>query len=341
MSVDRDVMRRWVKGDWDKGDWVKGWDKGDWDKGWLKADWGEIDIEFQNVEARRSALDRQERDGRRILATGWQPDIPDIRDRTKDHKDVQKILKKHDSIILKTAPIPTRHHNIAYCSPIEDQGQLGSCTAQAVVGLMEYMMRRSGVDHVDGSRLFVYKTTRKLLGWTGDTGAFLRTAMQSVVTFGIPPEKHWPYDISRYEEEPSAFLYSYASNYQALNYVRLDPSYLSQHQVLDLLKRVLAAGYCVVFGFSVYSSLSNAPDIPYPMSHDKLQGGHAVMAVGYDDDHMVKGKKVPSLIIRNSWGENWGVRGYGFLPYEYLLNGLARDFWSVFKWEWIDTKQFN
>lgn len=96
-----------------------------------------------------------------------------------------------------------------------------------------------------------------------------------------------------------------------------------------------------VFGFSVYSSLRNAADIPLPTSLDSLQGGHAVMAVGYDDNHIVPGSSRGSLIIRNSWGPSWGENGYGYLPYEYLLSGLARDFWTCLKSEWVDTKQFH
>ncbi|PHR06092.1 MAG: cysteine protease [Sulfitobacter sp.] len=275
------------------------------------------------------------------VTLGWHPDVPDVRDLDLGRKEINKGLKQLNSSIVEDTPPPDRADNRSLCSPIEDQGDLGSCTAQAVVGLMEYMMRRGKDEHIDGSRLFVYKVTRRLMGTTDDSGAYLRTTMKAVSLFGVPPEQHCPYVIEDFNDEPSAFLYSYASNFQTLNYARLDPVNASQIKVLNTIKQVLAARYCVVFGFSVYSSLSGAADIPFPTGSDTLEGGHAVMAVGYDDNHMVGNKKVPSLIIRNSWGPEWGEAGYGYLPYEYILKGIAQDFWTCFKWEWISDGQFG
>ena len=283
-----------------------------------------------------------------VVTLGWHPDIPDLRDKAAITGGGAKLREKaraaFDKAIGIEAPkngLPRRHENLRWCPPVEDQGALGSCTAQATVGLMEFMQKRGG-DHVDGSRLFLYKVTRKLLGWSGDTGAYVRTALKAVAAFGIPPEQYWPYDISRYEEEPTAFLYSFATNYKALEYARVDMPGAAPKDVLTEVKRTLSSGLGVVFGFSVYSSLSNAADIPYPTASDTLRGGHAVMAVGYDDDHVLpNGAKCPSLIIRNSWGTGWGQQGYGFLPDAYVLNGLARDFWTVLKAEWLDVKAFD
>ena len=171
---------------------------------------------------------------------------------------------------------------------------------------MEYMMRRGGINHINGSRLFVYKMTRNLLGWTGDQGGYLRKAIQAVSIFGVPPEEHWPYEIERYEEEPAAFHYAYADNFRALNYARLDPYGIPPEEILTTVKRTIYAGYAVVFGFTVFSSLTQAPDIAFPDNNDSARGGHAVMAVGYDDHHAVNGQTVPSLVIRNSWGRDWG-----------------------------------
>jgi len=96
-----------------------------------------------------------------------------------------------------------------------------------------------------------------------------------------------------------------------------------------------------MFGFTVYSSLSNDADIPYPSVHDKVSGGHAILAVGYDDKHKNKNAKPGALLIRNSWGTSWGDGGYGWLPYEYALKGLASDFWACTKLDWVNTKQFG
>lgn len=277
--------------------------------------------------------------GRLTVSLGYHPDLSDFRDRSLQKLPKSEIaeLGKRLPLLFGKGKLPEQVNHIPWCSPVEDQGKLGSCTAQAVVGLMEYMQRRGGIQHVDGSRLFIYKVSRKLQGWTGDTGAYLRTAMKAVAAFGVPPEQYWPYVIENFEEEPSAFLYAFASNYQALKYTRLDPPGVDGKNALLTLKRVLATGLGAVFGFPVYSSLTGAADIPFPTEKDRLLGGHAVMAVGYDDGHGKNG----ALIIRNSWGQGWGYSGYGFLPYEYVEQELAQDFWTVLKAEWLNLEQFE
>jgi C1A family cysteine protease len=281
--------------------------------------------------------------GRRVVGLGWQPDVPDGRDRTLASDAVQKILHgKKLALGAAKKALPSQVDLRPWCPPVEDQGQLGSCTAQAIVGLMEYLMIRSRVpEYVDLSRLFLYKVTRKLLGWTGDTGAYLRSTMKAVVTFGVAPERQWPYQVGRFEDEPDAFLYSYAASFKALNYTRLDSIDNTGSQTLVIAKRLLSAGFPVAFGFPVYSSMGNAPDVPYPTQQDSLLGGHAVLAVGYDDNRMVSGKKVPSLLFRNSWGEGWGEAGYGYLPYAYVEEQMALDLWTIFKEDWIDETQFE
>ncbi|WP_447598238.1 C1 family peptidase [Nitrospira sp. Nam80] len=288
------------------------------------------------------------RSGRRQVSGGWQPDIPDCRDHALDTEEFEQPLRQANARLASVpkAKAPSRMDNRQYCSPIENQDTLGSCTAHAVVGMLEYMMRRGLGEHTDLSSLFLYKVTRRLLGWTGDTGAYLRTTIKAAACFGVPPEEHCPYDISRYEQEPDAFLYSYANNFKALKYARLDPYNSTGAHTLDSVKRTLAAGFVVSFGFPVYNAMTESPYVPYPTSKDTLQGGHAVLAVGYDDNIEVEdplGKKTSEgcLIFRNSWGEDWGVDGYGYLPYEYVENGLAVDFWTVYRSEWLADGMFS
>jgi C1A family cysteine protease len=228
-------------------------------------------------------------------------------------------------------------------SPIEDQGQLGSCTAQAAIGLLEYFERRAGGKWVDGSRLFLYKVERDLLGWTGDTGAFLRTAMEALVMFGAPPERYWPYNIARFDVEPPAFCYSLGANYQAVKYFKLDPPGITPAQILLNIKTYLSAGFPSMYGFPVYPEFDNpAPGglIGYPGPGEKSRGGLANVAAGYDDSLRI-GNDVGALLVRNSWGTGWALGGYGWLSYQYVLQGLATDWWSMISAKWIDTGTFS
>ncbi|HTJ97150.1 MAG TPA: C1 family peptidase [Rhodocyclaceae bacterium] len=278
------------------------------------------------------------------LPLGWHKDLSDIRDHTVESAGVQKILTRSAAVKQAAKALPAAVDLRHWCSPIENQGELGSCTAHAGVGLLEYYERRTSGKHLDGSRLFLYKVTRQLLGYKGDDGANLRDTMKAMVLFGVPPEKYWPYDTKKFNDEPSAFCYSFAQNYQALEYYRLDPSGASPSTVLDNVKRSLAAELPAMFGFSVYSSIPPVDDgkglIPYPVKGDALEGGHAVLAVGYDDKKKI-GTSKGALLIRNSWGKEWGEQGYGWLPYAYVEHGLADDFWSMVKAEYIDTDLFK
>lgn len=274
---------------------------------------------------------------------GWSRELPDLRDFTLEQPRVQKILQGSAVLGEPTAALETSIDLRKWCPPIEDQGQLGSCTAQAGVGLMEYYERRAFNTHLDASRLFLYKVTRNLLHWTGDPGAYLRTTLKAMVLFGVPPEEYWPYDVGRFEQEPPAFCYAFAQNYQPLSYLRLDPAGTLPEALLARIKQMLVGGFPSIFGFTVYSSLSQAAstgEIPFPQQGDRAVGGHAVMAVGYDDRKSIGGR-TGALLIRNSWGRGWGREGYGWLPYAYVESGLAVDWWTITKQEWVDTRNFG
>ncbi len=294
---------------------------------------------------------------------GWLPDYPDLRDYTVEMDEVSPKLKsfgQKNSIksMLKSVGVddpmklslPNEVDLIPWCSPIEDQGKLGSCTANAGVGLVEYFETKAFGKHIDASRLFLYKVTRNLMHLTGDTGAFLRTTMGSMVLFGVPPEEYLLYVVEDFDVEPSAFCYSFARNYQAISYYRLDPQGITREELLKRIKANLAGKLPSMFGFVVYESIRQAQlsgKIPFPTPNERRLGGHAIISVGYDDDIKIK-NIIPSgeettgaLMIRNSWGEDWGNKGYGWLPYKYVLTGLAIDWWSLLTNEWIDTENFR
>lgn len=298
-----------------------------------------------------------------IPAMGWLPDYPDIRDVTFQSErvpsklqalgqpSVKQMLAKVGATTSAPAALPTSVDLRPWCSPIEDQKTIGSCTAHAGVGLVEYFERRAFGKHLDASRLFLYKVTRNLLKWTGDTGAFLRSTMYALTLFGVPPEEYYPYNTADFDKEPSAFCYAFGQSYQAISYYRLDPPGTTRSNLLTQIKTYLANGLPSMFGFTVYSSISqantNGGKIPYPTPGERVLGGHAIDAVGYDDNLKIKNtnaggiETTGALLIRNSWGTGWGSAGYGWLPYKYVLDGLATDWWSLIKSEWVDTGQFG
>ncbi len=235
-----------------------------------------------------------------VKGMGWVRDFPDFRDFSPEQQDIPSRLQalgQTTSVkdMLKTVGIgvrarPTLPATVdlrSWCSAIEDQRNIGSCTAHAGVGLVEYFERRAFGRHIDASRLFLYKVTRNLLHWTGDTGAYLRTTMAAMVLFGVPPEEYWLYDPTKFDIDPSCFLYAFAQNYQAISYYRLDPPGTSPADLLARVKTHLAAGLPSMFGFTVYSSISQAGTsgkIPFPMPGERVLGGHAIDAVGFDDN---------------------------------------------------------
>ena len=281
---------------------------------------------------------------------GWRPDLPDLRDYTVENENVKPMLEKM-GIAESLKRLPATADLREWCSTVEDQKNLGSCTANAGVGLVEYFERKAFDKHIDASRLFLYKTTRRLMGLKGDSGAELRSTMGALVLFGVPPEKYWPYTDKNpdFDKEPDSFCYACADNYKSIQYLKLDPPSIHLNDLLYRIKTNLTAGLPSMFGFTVYSSieqtLGNGGKIPFPCGMEQIEGGHAIVAVGYDDNMEIKNDNCETsttgaLLIRNSWG-TWGEKGYGWLPYEYVLKGIATDWWTLLKNEWVDTGEFG
>jgi C1A family cysteine protease len=297
-----------------------------------------------------------------VVGTGWLPDRPDLRDYTDEHHEIAKMIEPlgiAKAKKMKTAQ-PAQVDLRKWCSPVENQGSLGSCTANAAVGIVEYFENRAFGKYIDGSRLFVYKTTRDLLGWVGDTGAFLRTTMGALALFGVPPEPYWAYtdkpepgiNNDRYfDTEPTPFVYEMAQDFQSVNYFCHDPwqTPVPPAQVLASIKLYLAHGIPVLFGFWGFPSSQNADvkgAFAFPAASEQAIWGHAVDAVGYDDNLKItnltsKQSTTGALLIRNSWGSAWGTSGYGWLPYAYVLSQLAQDFWSLLGMRWIDLDKMQ
>ena len=161
--------------------------------------------------------------------------------------------------------------------------------------------------------------------------------------FGAPPERYWPPDVQGLDDEPPAFCYGYGQEYQALSYYRLDSGGVHGEELLERIKRHLNSGLPSMFGFTVHRSIQQNGDIPFPTAEETVMGGQAVVAVGYDDRKAIANpdpvgpKTRGALLIRSSWGEEWEEGGYGWLPYRYVVDGFTADWWSLLRYEWIET----
>jgi len=246
---------------------------------------------------------------------GWLPDVPDQRDIIFRPAVLPKLELLPDEIDLRAA-----------CPAIYNQGQLGSCTANAIGAAFDFDRHKEGGGFMMPSRLFIYYNERDMEGTVAtDAGASLRDGIKSLKTIGVAPEREWPYDIARFTEKPSAQCYTDAEKNQALQYQRITTPHDSP---LSDMFACLQEGYPFVTGISVYESFESDETartgiIPIPAPHEKLLGGHAVLVVGYR-------RTEEQFICRNSWGTEWGDQGYFYLPFGYLADkGLANDMWVV------------
>jgi len=285
--------------------------------------------------------------------TGWRPSPPDLRDYTMGNPAVHELLQKTNIPNTLKMPItdisdkimPAKADLRPGCSPVKDQGDLGACTAFATIGALEYCERQAFGKFQPASELFLYGRSLFLQGFKDDLGADIRTAIGALVAFGAPPSRFLPYEPKKFLATPAPEVFALAQSFQALTYYRLDTPKQTTAELLSLIKVKLAAKLPVIFGFTCYASIdgdqvAQSGEVPFPARSERTVGGHAILAVGYDDDRVINSRH-GALLFRNSWGTSWGVSGYGWLPYDYVLQGQAEDFWVLVKAEWLDTGQFG
>ena len=255
---------------------------------------------------------------------GWVADLPDHRDHV--YAAPQKVVSQ----LPPTADLRKQ------CPAVFDQGQIGSCTANAIAAAVQFTRRlEKHPPDFTPSRLFIYWNERNVEHSVPiDSGAQIRDGIKVVNKLGVCPESDWTYDDTPADpktnlwasnakpaQRPPTACFATALNYQSVAYQRVD-------RTLSQMKGCLASGYPFVFGFTVYDSFESAAVaksgvLAMPLPNEQSVGGHAVLAVGYDDAKQ-------TFTVRNSWGPTWGQKGYFTIPYAYLLDAnLADDFWTI------------
>lgn len=254
---------------------------------------------------------------------GWLPDLPDFRDRLA--------FPRKDAVAAAAPSLPPRVDlRDAYRFEIKDQGNIGSCVAQAVSSAIEFEqnVRPDDPDVSDFleedrkfpvSRLYLYYEARKAIGMTEiDSGSHIRDAMRVAYNLGVPRETGWRYDESQFATPPPARQYRSAPFHKITSY---------QSVAVDNneIRMAVAANHPVVFGVALFNSFFRAADngqVPMPQYSDQYLGGHAMLIVGYND-------VTRRYLVLNSWGM-WGDKGYLHMPYDYIGNrSLGSDYWLL------------
>lgn len=243
---------------------------------------------------------------------GWKKQLPDHRDK----------IFKLNPVISANLPNYVDHRKSGFMPAVYDQGQLGSCTANSIAGALEFDRAKQKLDVWTPSRLFIYYYERLMEGTVNsDSGAAIRDGYKVINTTGYAKETTWPYQINKFNIKPNANAQTEATTYKSVSYQSVDQNEIS-------IKSVLAEGYVISFGISVFESFESRDVasngiVPMPSTNESSLGGHAILLVGYDDNRKL-------YIFRNSWGNQWGDNGYGYLPYDYVHNqDLSSDFWVV------------
>jgi hypothetical protein len=273
---------------------------------------------LKNYRHVRKATVVKNSDGQRFKLGGYRPEAQS----SKDPK-----YSAHD----RSDPCPSAIDLRPYMTPVENQGNSNSCTANAMAGAYEYLANRLNGQSEDVSRLFIYYNARQIDGTTDqDEGTYLKNCVQVLRKYGACSEKTWSFNIDQILEQPPKSAYREAAQFRVEAASRVDVD-------LHTMRSCLADGYPFAFGLQLFASFQKAGSnglVPMPdPDREKHDGGHAMLCVGYSDPDQV-------FIVRNSWGEGWGDRGYCYIPYDYMTKTQYNgDCWTIRQVSDLDLSQ--
>lgn len=242
---------------------------------------------------------------------GYRKDLRDFRD--------HEYLAPQD--VLNKLPSKVDLRDSGFMPEVYDQGNLGSCVGNAIASALKFDELKQGEQGIDRSRLFIYREARAIEGSVNsDSGCEIRDGIKVVADKGAPPEASFPYDISKFTDEPSQQVYDEASKFKAVQYQRVT-------RTLSQMKGCIAAGYGFVFGATLYNTFESRAvettgKVPMPKAGDQVIGGHALHGIGYNDYSNY-------FTVKNSWGDSFGDHGYVYFPYLYMVNRLVSDLWRI------------
>lgn len=231
---------------------------------------------------------------------------------------------------LKAESLPAKVDLRKYMTAVENQGQIGSCTANAAAGAYEYLLnRKQGVSDYDVSRLFLYYNIRVIRHTENqDSGGAIQDIVTSLKNDGICSENTWPYVENKFKQKPNQQAYEEAKSNKISKFECIP-------RELNAWKSALAQGNPIIFGLLIFPSFQTPRNGRIPMpGNEKADGGHAMCCVGYSDPDRV-------FIVRNSWGHQWGDGGYCYIPYDYMMSSKynSGDGWVIYDVNPIDQRE--
>lgn len=266
---------------------------------------------------------------------GWHPDVPDFRDCSPNLSAIKELFNLVPDRSASEEDIGRVDLRDYFLREVPDQAGLNASSAYACAAMVEYFEYRTHGQFVDPSAIFLYQTSKRLAAAGCAACCSLRPTLKAMVRLGMPTEKH-----QECLDPADPILFSFSRFYQTIRYVRLDSRDGSNGDTLRVVKSFLHAGFPVAFGFAVPGSVNRDINIEYRPTFTSVHGGQAVVAAGYDDRRKINGT-TGALLIRNSWGTDWGDKGYGWLPYAFVERRLALDFWTLLKPDWLESGELS